>query len=151
MDDELSDEQLAAWEAFVFAHAAVMSRIERDMFSAKTISLTWYDVLVALSNAPDQTLRMGELAESLVLSRSGLTRLIDRIERTGLVRREPSPEDGRGAVAILTEAGSEAVEQAWPYYARGITQYFAHKLKSNELRVVTMALERVRDQVAGTA
>ncbi|MEJ7839382.1 MAG: MarR family transcriptional regulator, partial [Thermomicrobiales bacterium] len=140
-----SDDQLAAWEAFVFAHATAISRVERHMFEAGTISLTWYDVLVALSNAPDQRLRMGELADSLVLSRSGLTRLIDRIERAGLVQRELSPSDKRGAVAVLTTAGEIAVEGAWPHYAASIAQYFAHNLSTAEMRVLTSALSKVRD------
>ena len=147
VEDELTDEQLGAWEAFVYAHAAAMTQIERELFRAKAISLTWYDVLVALSNAPNQRLRMGELAESLVLSRSGLTRLIDRIERAGMVRREASTEDGRGAVAVLTDAGDSAVQDAWPHYARGIAQYFARDLNATELRVIGTALAKVRDRV----
>ena len=147
MDDELRDDQLAAWEAFVYAHSAVMSRIERDMFESTTISLTWYDVLVALSNAPDNRLRMGDLAESLVLSRSGLTRLVDRIATAGLLRREDAPEDRRGTMAVITEAGLEAVERAWPHYANGISQYFAHNLSPSEIRTLTAALAKVRDQV----
>jgi DNA-binding MarR family transcriptional regulator len=146
VEDELTDDQLAAWEAFVYAHAAAMSQIERELFRSGTISMTWYDVLVALSNAPDQQLRMGELAATLVLSRSGLTRLIDRIERAGMVRREASTDDGRGAVAILTEAGESAVQDAWPHYARGIAKYFAKDLNSTELRVIGTALAKVRDR-----
>lgn len=148
MENELTDEQMAAWESFVFAHSTAMSQIERALFEAKTISLTWYDVLVALSNAPDQRLRMGDLANSLVLSRSGLTRLIDRIEHAGLVRREKSVDDKRGAIAILTESGEAAVQDAWPHYARGIAQYFAHNLTASEVRVLTTALGKVRDQAA---
>lgn len=147
MDEELSDEQLAAWEAFVFAHSTAMSQIERVMFEANTISLTWYDVLVALSNAPDRRLRMGALAESLVLSRSGLTRLIDRIERAGLVRREPSATDARGAMAVLTPQGEQAVEDAWPHYAGGIREFFLRNLTPGELNSLATSLGKVRDQV----
>jgi DNA-binding MarR family transcriptional regulator len=146
MDEELEDDVLEAWEAFVFAHAAVHSRIERALFEAGTISLTWYDVLVALSNAPDQRLRMGELAESLILSRSGLSRLVDRIEQAGLLVRERSADDRRGSEAVLTEAGAIAVEEAWPHYARSIATYFADNLSRGEIRTLARALAKVRDQ-----
>jgi DNA-binding MarR family transcriptional regulator len=146
MEDEHEDEVLAAWEAFVYAHATVMSRIERDLFDAGTISLTWYDVLVALSNAPEQRLRMGELAESLVLSRSGLTRLVDRIERAGLLQRVRSTDDRRGSVAVLTEAGMAAVEDTWPHYAKGVSQYFGRYLTVPERRALARGMAKVRDQ-----
>ncbi len=135
---------LAAWEAFVFAHAAVIARIEQELAAAGSIPLTWYDVLAALSAAPDARLRLHELARQVVLSRSGLTRLVDRLEAAGLLRREPSPTDRRGAFAVLTPAGDATLRRTWPLYARGIAAHFARHLSDDEARTLAAALGRVR-------
>src|SRR3712207_2736179 len=88
-----------AWRAFLRAHAAAVGRIERDLAADEPdLPLTWYDVLVALVGAPDHRLRLRDLADQALLSRSGLTRLVDRLERAGLLRREPDPSDRRGAL-----------------------------------------------------
>ncbi len=144
MTDELDPEGLRAWEAFVFAHAAAVGRIERDLRAAGHIPLTWYDVLAALSEAPDGRLRLSELADEVVLSRSGLTRLLDRVEAAGLIRRERSADDRRGAYAVLTPAGEAALLAAWPDYARGIARYFAGHLVPEEKRLLAAALGKVR-------
>src|SRR5215210_6663714 len=117
MDDipnQLDKEGLAAWEAFVFAHAAAVGRIERELAAAGHIPLTWYDVLAALSEAPGHRLRLHELASEVVLSRSGLTRLLAKVEEAGLIRREPCLTDGRGAYAVMTDAGERALLETWP-------------------------------------
>lgn len=147
MSDVLEESGLEAWEAFVFAHAAAVAAIERDLAREGVISLTWYDVLVALANAPGHRLRLGELAERVVLSRSGLSRLVDRIEKAGLVRREAAPDDRRGAYATLTPDGLQAQRDAWPHYAAGIAQHFSRSLTEDERRVITTALQRVRERV----
>lgn len=138
--DEL---HLTAWRAFVNAHATAIDRIERDLADAGQISLTWYDVLVALWEAPEHRLRLNELARAIVLSRSGLTRLVDRLEAAGLLRREPCPGDRRGAYAVLTPAGREAQLAAWPVYARGIEAHFARHLSDAEAASMATALGRV--------
>lgn len=144
MTDDLDPEGLVAWEAFVFAHAAAVGRIERDLREAGHIPLTWYDVLAALGETPDHRLRLSELATEVVLSRSGLTRLLDRVERAGLIRREPAVDDRRGAYAVLTPAGEAALLATWPDYARGIMRHFADHLDAAELRLLAAALGRVR-------
>jgi DNA-binding MarR family transcriptional regulator len=146
MDEVLDKEGLAAWEAFVFAHAAAVGRIEREFAAAGVVSLTWYDVLTALTAAPGRRRRLQDLADEVVLSRSGLTRLIDRVEAAGLIRREPCETDRRGTYAVLTPAGEQAVERAWPVYARGIARHFADRLTGEEKRVLAEALRRVRQQ-----
>jgi DNA-binding MarR family transcriptional regulator len=145
MNDDLSSLDLAAWEAFVFAHAAAVGRIERDMAHAGTVSLAWYDVLVALANAPDRRLRLNDLADRVVLSRSGLSRLLDRIERAGLIAREPTPDDRRGLFAVLTPAGERALRETWPAYAAGIGRHFTSYLNDDEKQVLATALRKVRD------
>src|SRR5437763_17021143 len=96
---EIIDEvHLAAWRAFINAHASVIDRIEEELAEAHQLPLTSYDVLVALAEAPAQRLRMNDLARKVVvLSRSGVTRLADRLEAEGLLRRERTAEDRRGA------------------------------------------------------
>ncbi|MCA1667861.1 MAG: MarR family transcriptional regulator [Thermomicrobia bacterium] len=142
MENEPDASRLAAWRTFITAHAALIGRIERDMAAAGVIPLTWYDVLIELYEAPERRLRLHELADAVVLSRSGLSRLIDRLEGAGLLRREAAATDRRGAYAVLTDAGIAAMAAAWPIYARGITTYFAHHLTDTEAALLTDALGR---------
>jgi DNA-binding MarR family transcriptional regulator len=139
-----SPDGLRAWRAFLRAHAAAVGQIERDLSAAEPVlPLTWYDVLVALVGAPDRRLRLRELANEVMLSRSGLTRLVDRLEAAGLLRREPDPADRRGAFAVLTEGGYEALRRTWPSYARGIQEHFARHLSHDEATLLARALDRV--------
>src|SRR5689334_23371658 len=97
MEPILSDLQLDGWRALINAHAALSDRIERALAAAGLPALAWYDVLWALYSAPDRRLRMAELADHTVFSRSGLTRLVDRMEAAGVVERQPAPGDRRGS------------------------------------------------------
>ena len=143
MRNEPDEPRLAAWRTFITAHAAVIGRIEREMAAAQVIPLTWYDVLIELYEAPERQLRLHKLADAIVLSRSGLTRLIDRLEAAGLLRRETATTDRRGAYAVLTDAGITAMRVAWPVYARGITELFARHLSDTEAASLTDALRRI--------
>jgi DNA-binding MarR family transcriptional regulator len=145
MNQKIDEFHLAAWRAFLNAHAAVINRIEKEMFEAGCLPLGSYDVLVALSETPQRRLRMHELADRVVLSRSGLTRLVDRLEKEGLLSRDRSATDRRGAYAVLTEKGLDEVRRSWPVYAQGILQHFANLLKDQEVTTLTGALERVSD------
>jgi DNA-binding MarR family transcriptional regulator len=80
----------------------------------------------------------------VVLSRSGLTRLVDRLEKAGLLRREPTPKDGRGSFAVLTDEGASMREKMWPVYAEGIAKHFGAHISDEEAQVLTRALGRVR-------
>ncbi|HEV2235627.1 MAG TPA: MarR family transcriptional regulator [Ktedonobacterales bacterium] len=139
----LDDRHLAAWRALLSAHAAVIERIERDLAAAQRLPLGAYDVLFALAEAPERRLRMRELARAIVLNRSTLTRRVDRLEREGLLAREPCGTDRRGACAVLTDRGRAALRGAWPVYARGIATYFAAHLSTDEARVLAEVLGRV--------
>ena len=139
-----SPDGFLAWRAFLRAHAAAIGRIERDLAAGEPeLPLTWYDVLVSLVGSPERKLRLRELADQVLLSRSGLTRLVDRLEAAGLLLREPDPTDRRGAFAVLTEAGHEALRRSWPLYARGIQDHFARYLEPDEAAVLARALQRV--------
>jgi DNA-binding MarR family transcriptional regulator len=132
----ISEDQLAAWRAFLRAHSTMLRRITVDLEEAELPPLSWYDVLAALRDAPqDGALRQVELAERVLLSNSGLSRLIDRIEKAGLVRRTACDTDRRSFYIQLTTEGREMLEQMWPVYARGIAEDFLPALGSNPSEV----------------
>jgi DNA-binding MarR family transcriptional regulator len=140
--------QLTAWRSFITTHATIIERIDRDLAAAGCIPLHWYDVLVELVEAPEQQLRMSELARRVVLSRSTLTHLATRLEAAGLLLRERAGSDRRGAYAVLTEAGRAALRKAWPIYAQGIEAYFARHLSAGEAALIHDALSRMLDAPA---
>jgi DNA-binding MarR family transcriptional regulator len=119
--------------------------IDHELVEAGCIPLHWYDVLIELKEAPQRRLRLNELARKVVLSKSGLTRLVDKLEAAGLLQRQSAAEDGRGAFAVLTDAGYGALRQAWPIYARGIQQHFAQFLSDEEANIISTALTRMVD------
>jgi DNA-binding MarR family transcriptional regulator len=138
----IEENLLASWRALLNAHARVIQRIERDLQAEGLPPLSWYDVLWALYRAPDRRLRINELADQVVLSRTGMVRLVDRIEAAGLLRREPVPEDRRGAYAVITGEGVEMLRKMWPVYARGIEELFLAPVGA-DAALVRDALERV--------
>ena len=138
-------DRAVAWRALITANALVLEKIERALTEAGLPPLGWYDVLLELSGVPDGRLRMHELAHAVVLSRSGLTRLVDRLEGAGLLRREPDPADRRGSYASIKEDGREMLRRMWPVYAAGIVEHFGRHLTDEEARVVASALGRVAD------
>ena len=113
-----------AWSALLRSHAHFTNCIERRLEEAGALSLEAYDVLLMLSYAPGGRLRMGELFDTVTLSRSGLTRLVDRLERDGFVRREVCAGDRRSFEAILTDEGEAARARSWPLYAEIIASEF---------------------------
>jgi DNA-binding MarR family transcriptional regulator len=147
MSDQLDDLHLEAWRNFITAHARLIDAIDRTLVSAEQLPLHWYDVLIELVEAPEHRLRLHELADRVVLSRSGLTRLLDRLEAAGLLTRQPDPADRRGAYAVLTDKGREAIRRSWPVYARGIQQYFARHVSDDEARLLIEVFTRLLDAV----
>jgi DNA-binding MarR family transcriptional regulator len=140
----IAPEALAAWRALLNAHAVATGRIEEELREAGLPPLGWYDVLWPLYRAPQRRLRMGELSGEVVLSRTGMTRLVDRLEAAGLLRREPVPGDRRGSYAVLTAAGERTLREMWPVYARGIREHFAAPVGADANR-----LRRTLERVAG--
>jgi DNA-binding MarR family transcriptional regulator len=105
--------------------------------------LNWYDVLIELQEAPDNRLRMSDLADRVLLTRSGLTRLVDRLEKEGYIIREIDPEDRRGFYAIITDTGKQAMRGAWKVYSQSIHTYFAQHLTDEEAAIFTKVFERI--------
>ena len=132
---KLDEDQLAAWRAFLRAHSTMLRRISRDLDEAGLPPLPWYDVLAALRDAPDHRLRQVELAERVLLSNSGLSRLLDRIEAKGLLRRAPCDTDRRSFHIELRPEGERMLARMWPVYARGIAEDFLPALGSNPCEV----------------
>ena len=116
----LSREELTSWRAFLRAHAVITRALEVELLADQELSLAAYDVLVQLVEAPEHRLRMTELAEAVLLSRSGVTRLVDRLERAALVSRCPVAGDGRGVAAQITEAGVARLRAASRTHLTGV-------------------------------
>jgi DNA-binding MarR family transcriptional regulator len=146
MENRLDRKQLRVWRTFITAHATVIDLIERELAEAGELPLSSYDVLLALVEAPNRRLRMHELAQAVVLSRSGLTRLVDRLEQEGLLRRDRSGPDRRATYAVLTLKGLRAFRQAWPIYQRGIIKHFVELLSEEEMRVMTEGFEQLLER-----
>lgn len=117
-----------AWRAVFVAQHLVAERIEEALAAAGLPQLSWHDVLLTLANAPGKRLRMFEVAEGIVMSRSGLTRLVDRIEAAGYLRRESCPSDRRGTQLALTDDGELLLERARPVYVAAIEEHFMRHL-----------------------
>ncbi len=143
MRNRPDDLHLAAWRSLLEAHAAVTDLLERELEQERGLALSKFEVLLQLADAPDGRMRMLELAESVLLSKSGLSRLIDRMEDAGLVRRERCPSDRRGAFAVITEEGMGILGRAAPVHLRGIQQHFARHLDDEEVRVLAKLLGKV--------
>jgi len=143
--DGLPADHLRAWRGFIRAHAHVLAHLSRELQDEEGLPATWYDVLVQLSEADGQHLRMQDLAERVLLSQSGLTRLVDRMEKDGLVERVRCSEDGRGLFTQLTPAGLTALRRAYPTHLRGVQRWFADLLSDEEAAVLAGALSRIAD------
>ena len=131
----IEEEQLATWRAFLRAHSSMLRRISADLEEADLPPLPWYDVLAALRDAPEQRLRQVELAERVLLSHSGMSRLLDRVEKAGLVERVTCPGDRRSFHVELTGEGEAMLAEMWPVYARGIAEDFLPALGGNPCEV----------------
>lgn len=122
----------SAWPLWLHAQQHVMEQVEGALAAAGLPALCWYDVLWNLEQAPEQRLRMAELADEALLSRSQLTRLVDRLEKEGLIRRELCDADRRGFFAVLTAEGQALRQRIWPVYQQAIGQAFAARLSEEE-------------------
>jgi DNA-binding MarR family transcriptional regulator len=139
----LDDTEMRAWQALLHGHQHVIRTLDREMRGEHDLPLPAYDVLLRLAGAPDRALRMTDLAERVGLSPSGLTRLVDRLVAKGLVRRAPDPNDGRVALASLTDAGLRQLRSAARTHLRGIREHFTGMLTTTQLRNLASALETI--------
>jgi DNA-binding MarR family transcriptional regulator len=143
---------LRAWKAFLWSHALLTRELDEELQSQEGLSLGDYDVLVALAGASRDRLAMCDLAVSVVLSRSGLTRRVDRLEQAGLVCRSRGENDARNVEASLTDAGRRRLRGARDTHRAGIDDRFQRRFNERELAVLAELLERLlEDRPARTA
>lgn len=135
--------RLQVFGQFLRAHQQVSEALNKSLMEDRGISLAWYDVLFQLSASEEGRLRLQDLADRVLYSRSGLTRLIDRMENAGLVSREPCPQDKRGTFAVLTPEGKRALRRAAATHLRGIEEYFFSRLSDEQVEVLGSAMDDV--------
>ena len=140
--------EIEAWRALLQVQNGAMRGIEADLKAHHAVPLSWYDVLLELVSADGHRLRMAELADRVVLSRTRVSRLVDELVREGLADRQPDPDDGRASFAVLTKAGAQAQRQAAPIYLRGIHEHFGRHLSASECRTGAKALGKVAQATA---
>jgi DNA-binding MarR family transcriptional regulator len=150
MSRRVPEPHLSAWQAVLTTHAAVVARVEEALAAAELPPLSWYDVLWAVRRAPGRRVRMAELAERLTLSRGGLTKLADRLEAAGLLRRQPADDDGRGLYAVLTDAGEDMLRRMWPVYARVLCETIVEPISADEAATIATGLHRARAAASAT-
>lgn len=139
---ELEESRKEAYRSFLIAHSRLNNVIDSEMTKAGLLPLTWYDVLVTLEYAEGHSLRMSDLADAVLLSRSGLTRLVDRLEARGYVARKACPSDRRGFHAVLTEEGQRARSESWPLFSSLVAELFGTQMTDDEVQTVTTVMQR---------
>lgn len=133
MRPALSARELSVWRTFLRAHASITRQMEHDLAEQHMLPLPSYDVLLQLAESPQRRLRMTDLADRVLLSRSGLTRLVDRLSKEGLVERESCPSDARGTFTVVTEKGLARLREAAPTHLAGIQEHVTSRLNPTEL------------------
>jgi DNA-binding MarR family transcriptional regulator len=139
----LDERELRAWRGLLRAHAALCKALDAELEAAHGLALTTYEVLMYMHDAPARKMRMCDLADSILLSRSGLTRLIDRLQRDGLVLRQSCDSDARGAYAVLTDEGIATLEAARATHLAGVRRLFLEKFTPAEQELLGDAWQRV--------
>jgi DNA-binding MarR family transcriptional regulator len=135
--------ELRAWQTFLRAHHVVTDTLDEELSREQDLPLGSYEVLLYLSNAEGQALRMSELADRVLLSRSGISRLVDRLVSEGLVERHTCKSDGRGVYAVLTEEGLRRLRRAGMTHLRGVREHFTDRLTQSELDELARLLEKL--------
>jgi len=132
----LNDEELAAWRGMLRAHAGLVRTLDAELAKEHELPLSSYEVLLFLNDSDDGRMRMSELADTVLLSRSGLTRLVDRLERDGLLKRERCESDQRGLFAEITDEGRRVFAAARKTHLDGVRRLFVDRFSRDELRTL---------------
>jgi DNA-binding MarR family transcriptional regulator len=145
-DGTLTAAELVVWRTMLRAQAQLSRRLQADLLSRHGLALGSYEVLMHLGEAAGGRLRMNDLADRVLLSRSGLTRLVDRLQRDGLVVRQSCADDARGLYAALTAAGRDRLADATPTYRRGVQDHMLSRLDEADLRALGGILDKLADE-----
>ena len=145
----LTRQEEAAWRALNRAILVIPRVLDKDLLEAQGLNLTEYSVLLHLSEAPDRSLRMGDLANYESITSGGLTRVVDRLSRQGLVERVRDESDGRGQMAVLTDAGFQRLERAWPTHLASVRRHVMDHLSDLDLAGFAKAMAAVGDKDLG--
>ncbi len=132
---------------FITLHAKIIELIDAELQAAGGIPLQHYDVLIELFESEGKQLRMYELAQRVVLSRSSITRLVDQLAKQGLLTRKTDLEDRRGSYAVLTEAGEMALRGSWPFYRAAILRHFGSFLTDDEATIIAQGFGRIHSAI----
>lgn len=137
------DDRLGPWRSFLQAHARLVRRLDTELRAAHGISLPEYEALLHLGRSPERRLRMTQLAGQVLLSKSGVTRLVDRLVADGLVERSTCPTDARGAEAVLTSLGLERLRSAAQTHLDGVDRYFVSAVDPDDLAAIDRAMDAI--------
>jgi DNA-binding MarR family transcriptional regulator len=143
---KLSPEERTAWSGFIRAHSSIVRELDAELRAAHGLPLSSFDVLVQLSLASNGRMQMHELAEAVHISRSGLTRLVDRLERQGLIERHRGERDPRRVFACITRPGHERLAETTPTHLAGVRRRFLERLSLNQVEQLAV----VWDQLLGS-
>ena len=141
------DPAVDAWRGLLVAHSRLVPAVEADLRAAGQVPLSWYDVLLELNAAPDLRLRMSELGQRTVLSRTRVSRVVDELAAAGLAERRPDQADGRSSFAVLTPRGKQALRRAWPVYRQAIHRHLGARLTARQSRELATLLGQVIAEV----
>jgi DNA-binding MarR family transcriptional regulator len=145
------DPRIEPWRAFLQAHARITRRLDEELRAEHDLSLAEYDALLTIADAPDRRIRMRQLADRVILSKSGVTRLIDRLVLDGLVQRDTCLSDARGAEAVLTPAGLDRLRHASRTHLRGINEHFLAALEPADLTAIQRSMRAVAERAGAVS
>jgi len=145
----LSEQEMAAWLAFLEASQLLARRLDQQARKDAGLSYAQYELLARLSAAPDRSMRMTELADTIITAKSSLTYQVSQLEKAGLVTRRGCPTDVRGVFAVLTDEGQRLLERIAPAHVHAVREYFIDLLNPEQLAALTEAMRASRDRLRG--
>ena len=150
-DELLQDDRITLWGLFLEVHAGIGRRLARELRAEMDLPDAWLEVLLRIGRTPGQRVRMTDLAKMLLFSSGGCTKLVDRMEEAGLVRREPCPDDRRATFAVLTDEGRRMLERALAVHLPSLQRYLCDPLDAQQRRELEAILRRLRSALSETA
>jgi DNA-binding MarR family transcriptional regulator len=148
-DDFVLDDRITLWGLFLEVHAGIGRRLHTELRAAVGLPDAWLDVLLRIARTPGQAVRMTDLANMVLFSSGGFTKLADRMEQAGLIRREPCPDDRRAVLAVLTEEGRQVLDRALAVHLPSLQRYLYDPLDARQRAELEAILRTLRAALAG--